>query len=79
VLSLVKIKNNLIMKISPHCKSLENVAYKSCIDTYFNQRDKKDIVDYWLYLFNEKRFCEAKGVEKALELIDIHEEWNGKN
>ena len=67
------------MKISPHCKSLENVAYKSCIATYFNQRDKKDIMEYWMQLFEQKRFCEAKGVEKALELIDIYEDINAKD
>lgn len=62
-----------------HCKNLENVAYKSCIDSFFCSKDKDDIIKYWIYLFEKKRYCEAKGVEKALELIDIYEELNAKN
>jgi hypothetical protein len=62
-----------------HCKNQEKVAYRSCIDSYFNNKDKKDIMEYWLQLFEQKRFCEAKGVEKALELIDIYEDLNAKD
>ena len=57
-----------------HCKNLQNIAYKSCIDSYFETRDKEDVVEYWVYLLEQKRWCEAQGVEKALELIDIHQE-----
>jgi hypothetical protein len=62
------------MYTKEHCKNLENVAYRSCIDSYFVSKDKDDIIEYWLFLFEKKRFCEAKGVEKALELIDIYQE-----
>lgn len=55
-----------------HCRKLEDVAYKSCIYSYFNSKDRDDVAKYWIYLFKKKRFCEAKGVEKALELIDIY-------
>lgn len=61
------------------CKQISNIAYKSCIDSFFYSKDKKDIIEYWVYLFENKRYCEAKGVEKALELIDIYEELNAKN
>ena len=56
------------------CKKLQNVAYKSCIDSYFNSKDREDIFEYWVYLLEQERFCEAEGVEKALELIDIYQE-----
>ena len=56
------------------CKQKENIAYKSCVDSFFNSKDVNDIKDYWIYLINNKRYCEAKGVEKALELIDIYQE-----
>ena len=62
-----------------NCKNQEIVAYRSCVDSYFNNKDKKDIIKYWLQLFEQKRFCEAKGVEKALELIDIYEDLNAKD
>jgi hypothetical protein len=62
-----------------YCKNQEKVAYRSCVDSYFNNKDKKDIIEYWLQLFEQKRFCEAKGVEKALELIDIYEDLNAKD
>ena len=61
------------------CKNKEIVAYRSCFDRYFSNGDRKDIMEYWLQLFEQKRFCEAKGVEKALELIDIYEELNAKD
>jgi len=61
------------------CKNQEKVAYKSCVDSYFTNEDRQDIMEYWLQLFEQKRFCEAKGVEKAHELIDIYEELNAKD
>ena len=61
------------------CKNKEIVAYRSCVDSYFSNKDRKDIMEYWLQLFEQKRFCEAKGVEKALELIDIYEDLNVKD
>jgi hypothetical protein len=62
------------MYTKEHCRNLENVAYRSCIDSYFKTKDEADIREYWLYLLERKRWCEAQGVEKALELIDIHKE-----
>ena len=67
------------MYTEEHCKRIQNVAYKSCVDSYFVSKDKADIMEYWLFLFEKKRFCEAKGVEKALEIIDLYEELNAKN
>lgn len=61
------------------CKNQEKIAYRSCVDSYFKNKDRKDIMEYWLQLFEQKRFCEAKGVEKALELIDIYEDLNAKD
>ena len=60
------------------CKNQEKIAYKSCVSSYFANGDRQDIMEYWLQLFEQKRFCEAKGVEKALELIDIYEDLNAK-
>jgi uncharacterized protein HemY len=62
-----------------HCKKLENIAYKSCLDSYFLTKDKEDIKEYWIQLFNKKRYCEARGVEKALELINLYEEIRAKD
>ena len=61
------------------CKNKEIIAYRSCVYSYFTNGDRKDIMEYWLQLFEQKRFCEAKGVEKALELIDIYEDLNAKD
>ena len=61
------------------CKNQEKIAYKSCVDSYFSNGDRQDIMEYWIQLFDQKRFCEAKGVEKALELIDIYEDLNAKD
>ena len=61
------------------CNNQERIAYKSCVDSYFSSGDRQDIMEYWIQLFDQKRFCEAKGVEKALELIDIYEEINAKD
>ena len=58
------------------CKQQSSVAYKSCIDSYYKTKDKNDIYEYWLYLQKAKRFCEADGVEKALELISLIEDLN---
>ena len=67
------------MYIEEYCKQKQNIAYKSCIDSYFVSKDKADIIEYWLFLFEKRRFCESKGVEKALEIIDLYEELNAKN
>jgi len=67
------------MYTEEYCKEIQNVAYKSCVDSYFASKDKADIVEYWLFLFEKERFCEAKGVEKALEIIDLYEELNAEN
>ena len=53
------------------CNKLNSVAYNSCIDSYFESKDRNDIYEYWLYLQEAKRFCEADGVMKALEMIEI--------
>tara|TARA_R110000822_G_scaffold247040_1_gene375113 strand:+ start:343 stop:546 length:204 start_codon:yes stop_codon:yes gene_type:complete len=60
------------------CNQQSSVAYKSCIDSYYRSKDRNDIYEYWLYLQEAKRFCEAAGVLKALELIEIMKEINGK-
>ena len=62
------------MYTKEYCKKIQNIAYKSCIDSYFQTKDREDIVEYWVYLLEQKRWCEAEGVEKALELIDIYRE-----
>ena len=54
-----------------NCTQKGKVAYKSCIDIYYKSKDKEDIRNYWLYLQESKRYCEAEGVMKALELIEI--------
>ena len=63
------------------CNKLNSVAYNSCVDSYYQTEDKNDIYEYWLYLLEAKRFCEANGVEKALELITLLEDLsiNGKD
>jgi hypothetical protein len=53
------------------CKQQSSVAYKSCVDSYYQSKDRNDIYEYWLYLQEAKRFCEADGVMKALELIEL--------
>jgi hypothetical protein len=53
------------------CKQQSSVAYNSCVDSYYKSKDRNDIYEYWLYLQEAKRFCEADGVMKALELIEI--------
>lgn len=56
------------------CNQLNSVAYNSCVDSYYQTEDKNDVYEYWLYLLEAKRFCEANGVEKALELITLMED-----
>ena len=53
------------------CKQQESIAYNSCVDSYYHSKNRNDIYEYWLYLFEAGRYCEAVGVQKALELIDI--------
>ena len=60
------------------CNKLNSVAYNRCIDSYFESKDRNDIYEYWLYLQEAKRFCEADGVMKALEMIEIIIDLNGK-
>ena len=62
------------MYTEEYCKEKQNIAYKSCVDSFFKSKDVNDIKKYWMHLLNNKRYCEAKGVEKALELIDIYQE-----
>ena len=59
------------------CRRLHKVAYNSCVDSYFVNGDRNDIYEYWLYLIELKRSCEAMGVQKALELIEIYENLDG--
>tara|TARA_R110002072_G_scaffold21460_8_gene76168 strand:- start:2678 stop:2881 length:204 start_codon:yes stop_codon:yes gene_type:complete len=61
------------------CRQLHRVAYKSCIDNYFVSGDRNDIHEYWLQLIEAKRSCEALGVQKALELIELMKDLNGKD
>ena len=61
------------------CKQLEIVAYKSCVDSYFRSNDQNDIYEYWLQLLETKRSCEARGVHKALELIELYKDINGES
>ena len=56
------------------CNRLNKVAYKSCIDSYYQSNDKNDIYEYFLHLMHLKRHCEAEGVAKALELITLIED-----
>ena len=46
--------------------------------TYYENKDRNDIYEYWLYLMEAKRVCEAKGVQKVLELIELQSDINGK-
>ena len=61
------------------CNQLNRIAYKSCISDHLITGDRKHVYDYWLFLVDAKRNCEAEGVQKALEFIDLIEELNGKN
>ena len=53
------------------CKQQSSIAYNSCIDSYYKSKDRNDIYEYFLYLQESKRYCEASGVMKALELIEL--------
>ena len=46
------------------------------VDSYYQTKDKNDVYEYWLYLLEAGRVCEANGVEKALELITLLEDLN---
>jgi len=61
------------------CNQLHRVAYRSCLDNYFTNRDRNDIYEYWLELIEAKRSCEANGVQKALEFIELWEDVDGKD
>lgn len=52
-------------------KRIELVAYRSCLDSYMESKDRDDIVKYWIRCLDSKHYAQAKGVEKALEVIDI--------
>ena len=61
------------------CNQLHRIAYRSCLDNYFTSRDRNDIYEYWLILIEAKRSCEANGVQKALEFIELWEDLDGKD
>ena len=61
------------------CSQLHRIAFKSCLMTYYENKDRNDIYEYWLYLMEAKRVCEAKGVQKVLELIELQSDINGKD
>ena len=42
------------------CNQLNSVAYNSCVDSYYQTKDKNDVYEYWLYLLEAGRMCEAK-------------------
>ena len=52
-------------------KMTERISYKSCLDSYMNSRDREDIVNYWVQCLQSKKYAQARGVEKALEIIDL--------
>lgn len=58
-------------------KKIELVSYRSCLDSYMNSKDRDDIVNYWIRCLDSKHYAQAKGVEKALEVIDIMESLDG--
>ena len=55
------------------CNKLNSSAYNSCMYSYYQAKDKEDIFNYWIYLLKVKRTCEASGVKKALDFIDLIE------
>ena len=61
------------------CNQLHRIAYRSCLDNYFTSKDRNDIYEYWLQLIEAKRSCEATGVQKALEFIELWEDLDGKD
>lgn len=62
------------MSEKEQCKLLERVAYKSCLYSFLNNKDKEDIIQYKNQLIKEGKYCQSNGVEKALELIKIYED-----
>jgi hypothetical protein len=60
-------------------KMVERISYRSCIDSYMNSKDREDIVDYWMKCLLDKKYAQAKGVEKALELIDLMRELDAES
>lgn len=53
------------------CNQVINVSYKSCIFDYQLNNDIESIVNEFYKAIDDDQFCKAKGVLKALELIDI--------
>jgi hypothetical protein len=49
------------------------------LDNYFTSKDRNDIYEYWLQLVEAKRTCEALGVQKALEFIELWENIDGED
>jgi hypothetical protein len=49
------------------------------LDNYFTTGDRNDIYEYWLQLVESKRTCEALGVQKALEFIELWENIDGED
>ena len=58
---------------------MHRIAYRSCLDNYFTTGDRNDIYEYWLQLVESKRACEALGVQKALEFIELWENIDGED
>ena len=56
------------------CNQVINVSYKSCIFDYQLNDDVQDIVNELYKAIDDDQFCKAKGILKALELIDIIED-----
>ena len=61
------------------CVQMHRIAYRSCLDNYFTTKNRNDIYEYWLELVEAKRTCEALGIQKALEFIELLENIDGKN
>ena len=61
------------------CNQMHRIAYRSCLDNYFTTGDRNDIYEYWLQLVESKRTCEALGVQKALEFIELWEDVDGED
>ena len=60
-------------------KMVERISFRSCLDSYMNSRDREDIVDYWVQCLQDRKYAQAKGVEKALELIDLIQELDAES
>ena len=59
-------------------RMVERISYKSCLDSYMNSRDREDVVNHWVQCLQGKKYAQARGVEKALEIIDLIIELNAK-